>query len=247
MHIVGRRSSVGARRLTRARRLRATPAPARPQAAEPADRRGCARDHHRARELRGPDACLPRPERPADEPTPKPPGIFSEVGGWIVYGNEDGIWAVDPARPGDPNSQIQLSTETGTPLAWSSDGSKLLILRRNTAGPDAVATSSSSTRTAPRHTWPRARGGHAGEVHGDRGGSFSPDGSQVIYASKVVHLRGRRAWRHAAGAPNRQPPLVRYPGVRVQALAYNPTYSPDGTQIAYFDGVGDSETVTNFG
>lgn len=23
-------------------------------------------------------------ERPADEPTPKPPGIFSEVGGWIT-------------------------------------------------------------------------------------------------------------------------------------------------------------------
>ena len=51
-------------------------------------------------------------ERPADEPTPKPQGIFSEVGGWIVYGNGDGIWAVDPTRPDDPNSRIQLSTET---------------------------------------------------------------------------------------------------------------------------------------
>jgi hypothetical protein len=29
-------------------------------------------------------------------------------------------------------------------------------------------------------------------------------------------------------------------GIRVQALVYNPTYSPDGTQIAYFDGAGDS-------
>ena len=85
-------------------------------------------------------------ERPADEPTPKPPGIFSEVGGWIVYGGPlekcepspcvtevEGIWAVDPTRPDDPNSQIQLTTERGTPLAWSSDGSKLLILRSNPA------------------------------------------------------------------------------------------------------------------
>ena len=66
-------------------------------------------------------------ERPAQEPTPEPQGIFSDVGGWIAYGNRFGIWAVDPTHPADsPNSQIQLSTERGTPLAWSSDGSKLL-------------------------------------------------------------------------------------------------------------------------
>ena len=43
-------------------------------------------------------------ERPADEPTPKPPGIFSEVGGWIALRRQTrtGIWAVDPSRPGDP-------------------------------------------------------------------------------------------------------------------------------------------------
>ena len=37
-------------------------------------------------------------ERPADEPTPRPQGIFSEVGGWIAYGNDEGIWAVNPTR-----------------------------------------------------------------------------------------------------------------------------------------------------
>ena len=57
-------------------------------------------------------------ERPADEPSPpKPPGIFSEVGGWIAYGDKGGIWAVDPTRPGNPNDRIHLSTERGTPLA----------------------------------------------------------------------------------------------------------------------------------
>src|SRR4029450_3985971 len=68
-------------------------------------------------------------ERPADEPTPRPQGIFSEVGGWIAYGNEEGIWAVNPMRPGHPEEQIQLSERPGKPLAWSSDGSKLLIER----------------------------------------------------------------------------------------------------------------------
>lgn len=42
----------------------------------------------------------------------------------ITYGR-DGIWAVDPTRPGFPNSQIQLSPEEGTPLAWSSYGPEL--------------------------------------------------------------------------------------------------------------------------
>src|SRR4029450_850287 len=73
-------------------------------------------------------------ERPADEPTPRPQGIFSEVGGWIAYGDGEGIWAVNPARSGDPEDRIQLSDRPGTPLAWSSDGSKLLILRTRCPG-----------------------------------------------------------------------------------------------------------------
>jgi hypothetical protein len=47
-------------------------------------------------------------ERPADQPTPSPSGIFTEVGGWIAYSYDRGqqgppsIWAVDPTRPNDP-------------------------------------------------------------------------------------------------------------------------------------------------
>src|SRR5918995_1238576 len=68
-------------------------------------------------------------ERPADKPTPGPQGIFADVRGWIAYGNDEGIWAVNPSEPGDPEDQVQLSDRGGEPLAWSSDGSKLLIWR----------------------------------------------------------------------------------------------------------------------
>ena len=72
-----------------------------------------------------------------------------------IRGQGRGIWAVDPTQPDDPNSQIQLSTELGTPLAWSSDGSKLLILRGNTHPPpppqfSPAPTCSCCTRTARR-------------------------------------------------------------------------------------------------
>jgi len=80
----------------------------------------------------------------------------------------------------------------------------------------------------------------AGWSSPDIGGSFSPDGSQVIYANKssiyVVDAQG--------GTPRVLKTASRrwfsVNGRRVRALAYNPTYSPDGTQIAYFDGAGTS-------
>jgi dipeptidyl aminopeptidase/acylaminoacyl peptidase len=190
-------------------------------------------------------------ERPADQPpAPKPPGIFSEVGGWIAYGDDRGIWAVDPTRPGDPNDQIQLSTDRGTPLAWSSDGSKLLILsgyerpgspvpRRlfvlNADGTETHLTTSNIYYLGGNWSYP------------DIGGSFSPDGSQVIYANKS----STQAWVSVIYVVDTQggtPRVLQTASRRwfsvngrgVRALPYNPTYSPDGTQIAYFDGAGDS-------
>jgi WD40-like Beta Propeller Repeat len=179
-------------------------------------------------------------ERPADEPTSKPQGIFSEVGGWIAYGDNDGIWAVDPTSPDDPKSRIQLSTERGRPLAWSSDGSKLLILRpeqdRWPAPRRLFELNADGTETHLTTSKVYVLGG--GWSPPDIGGSFSPDGSQVIYANKssiyVVDAQG--------GTPRvLQTGSRRWFSVnerRVRALPYNPTYSPDGTQIAYFDGAG---------
>jgi len=187
-------------------------------------------------------------ESPADEPTPNPQGIFSEVGGWIAYGDQRGIWAVDPSHPGDPGSKIQLSTERGTPLAWSNDGSKLLIQSwvrpRSTAPARLYVLNADGTETTltTGNDWC----GEGSSSHCGSGGSLSPDGAQVIYMADgsgdtpssiyVVDTQGGTP-RVLLTAGRR---WFAYTGRRHLTWLSNPTYSPDGTQIAYFDHMFDS-------
>ena len=169
----------------------------------------------------------PVPAHPAPTPeTPRPPGIFASVGGWITYGKPSGIWAVDPAQPGDPGDQIQLSSERGEPTAWSPDGSKLLVLREVPRGDDAfphrdlyvLDADGTSTRLTDAN----------GSI---TGGSFSPDGAEVVYG----------VWRRSGNAiyvvdvDSGTSRLVTDDVV----IPYEPAFSPDGSQIAYFDGNGD--------
>lgn len=172
-----------------------------------------------------------RPATPT--PTPVDTGIFSGIGGWIAYVDDDGIWAIDPDDPDGLETRVRLSPRRAEPLAWSSDGSKLLI---------------------------RARGGHAlfvvhadgtetpvidlGEGHDLSGGSFSPDGSTVVFADTFDPSGDAIYLIDADGG---EPQLLRsaerrwYPslGRRVRSLFTDPVFSPDGTQIAYLDGMGD--------
>jgi Tol biopolymer transport system component len=187
-------------------------------------------------------------ERPADEPTPRPQGIFSEVGGWIAYGNDEGIWAVNP-EGGTPPDRVQLSERPGEPVAWSSDGSKLLILRLHNWG-SAVENASfggslhvlnsdgTETLLVPRGVSPWMTGG-----------SFTPDGSKVIYGA---NLRGEE-WRpgiYVVDADGGSPRLL-YAAGRMpapgpfQIEVFLPTLSPDGSRIAYFEGPANYLWVMN--
>jgi Tol biopolymer transport system component len=176
--------------------------------------------------------------------SPSPQGIFADVGGRIVYGHlrlrSGGIFAVDPMRPNDPEDRILVSRRGGEPLGWSSDGSRLLIRREvYDANRDPVADldlfvlnpDGTETRVTNDRDWIT--------------GSISPDGSQVVYSSLAgpiytVDTRGGEPSLLLARTRRSFPPSR--PGgadSSFRTWLYNPTFSPDGTQIAYFDGMGD--------
>ena len=168
---------------------------------------------------------------PSSAPSSATEGPFGQVGGWIAYGSGLGIWAADPARP---KRRIRLSRGDGDPIAWSSDGSKLLIRRRS---PDPSWSSLSvleADGTATRLT----------DVAADpTGGSFSPDGSQVVYAGGPPEHSAIYAVSSDGGAPRlilRSTRRISFPdGRSALAFADQPALSPDGRRIAYFDGMFD--------
>jgi len=155
-------------------------------------------------------------QRTQPERLPGPEGIFAGIGGWIAYGNGSGIWAIDPAGSGDRDGRVQLSAKTGTPRAWSPDGSKLLFFLREGADSfDLFVLNADGTET------------RLATAAGRSGAGFTPDGSQVVYGDDsntyVIDAEGGTPELLFAGDPE---------GV----------LSPDGTQIAYLDwGRGDSE------
>lgn len=55
------------------------------------------------------------------KPAPVHLGIFGPVSGRVVYGDARGIWGVDPAAPADGATSVQLTSEAGIPLGWSSE------------------------------------------------------------------------------------------------------------------------------
>ena len=180
----------------------------------------------------GTSASSPRPSSTVE-------GRFGQVGGWIAYSSGDGIWAVDPARP---ERRIRLSRAEGDPIAWSSDGTKLVIRRKSpnqvrggAREMDLVVLDADGTET--RLTNARTF---------VTGGSFSPDGSEVVYATTFPPKRSAiYAVSSDGGAPRlilRATRRVFVPELRrsFRTDVYHPALSPDGTQIGYFDGMGDS-------
>jgi hypothetical protein len=97
----------------------------------------------------------PTPEQPAT------PARFARIGGWIAVGGN--LTAFDPSHP---NRFKLLSRLRGEPLAWSADRTKLLVAGRS--GLYVIRGDGTTTRVAPA---------------GVAGGSFTPDGGQVIYES----------------------------------------------------------------
>jgi Tol biopolymer transport system component len=153
---------------------------------------------------------------PAD--TPEPPsvdvGIFAPVAGRIVYCDSPDLWSVDPSAP-SPVSTLELvgdrlcaPTDTW-PLGWSSDGTQLLVVRQDPSDPEG------------RYLYILHADGTETKVTSGRvgGAAISPDGSRVVFAAD------KSDGMYVVDAEGGQP-------VRI-ANGEEPTFSPDGTQIAY--------------
>jgi Tol biopolymer transport system component len=136
--------------------------------------------------------------------------------------------AADPAEP-----------RGRRPIGWSSDGTKLLI-RRGSPNQvpggvwetDLVVFDADGTET-------RLTNAQAFVT----GGSFSPDGSEVVYATSFSPTGSAI---YAVSSDGGAPRLIRRATRRVSIEGrsfltdvYQPALSPDGTQIGYFDGMGD--------
>jgi Tol biopolymer transport system component len=201
-------------------------------------------------------------DRDDPPPLPQATNVFAQVRGWIVYTDEEwfgdvdscggspacadevGIWAVDPTRPaGHARDRVQLREKPAVPLDWSDDGTKLLIEEADTEqqGLRLVILNADGTETT----------GLPNAGLAVAGASLSPDGSQVAYTSWGEESRG--AGIYVIGTDGSPPHLLRKGGRRqwysrgersgavgwLPTGLLNPQFSPDGTKIAYFDGMGD--------
>ena len=154
-----------------------------------------------------PQLCVSGATTPSDH--------FALVHGCITYTDGSKIWAVDPNHPAN---RISLGPSNGrTPIAWSRDGSRLLLVERRNAG-TAQEAKDLYVMNADGSQIRLTSDGNSAE------GSFSPDGARVVFSRQddglyVVDVKG--------GAP------------RLIAKSYlawwlaTPSWSPDGSRIAY--------------
>jgi Tol biopolymer transport system component len=185
--------------------------------------------------------------RPADDSGELVIDSFAEAHGWIAFKRGSEIIAFDPS---DPTHQVLLGPSEGRdPIAWASDGSKLLLHPEDQFSCGGCAEppnlfvlrgDGSQTRVVP----PTAvdTGGVA------TWGAFSPDGTEIVYAAD-----GSSRGPYVVDADGGQPRSLGQPCDRVEVngrsvelcgepLPEAATWAPDGSRIAWVDFVEDSDT-----
>ena len=164
-------------------------------------------------------AIAEREVRPAQQPEVS---AFDRARGWIAVGGA-GIVAVDPS---DPSNRVVLTRRPDAfdrPLAWSPDGSRLLFLR------DSIGGSFEGNDLYVLHangTVDRLTAGG-----GVLGGSFSPDGTKVVFA-RVPGFREPEDSLFVVSVEGGTPQQIETGGEE-PASSY-PVWSPDGQSVYYF-------------
>lgn len=160
---------------------------------------------------------LGRSERPAATPRPKV-DIFSNVHGWIAYlGSRTTVthrlMAADPTDQQRPIAiDVQVSSDFSAPMAWSSDGTELLLRDGELVRSDGTIAQIGTKREF-------------------QGGSFSPDGSQVAYSTYGGRI-------YVANADGSAAHLI---STWHGKDSYLPGWAPDGSRIAFITRARSSE------
>src|SRR5260370_26730570 len=168
--------------------------------------------------------CARRPATPAEAVNAPQQCVaggtnsWNQVGfvqGYMTYTDASEIWAADPNQPAD---RISLGPSNGlTPVAWSRDGSRLLLMERRDAWPARTKSDLCVTNTDGSRIPLTSDGLSSGD------GSFAPDGTEVVFSRMADH--GLDVVDAKGGAPRLIAKSSGYVG--------SPTSSPDVSRIAY--------------
>ena len=162
-------------------------------------------------------------------------GIFNPIAGRIAFGDQDGIWGVDPASS-DPATMVQVPSTAGRPLGWSSDGT-LLLIQKSLENLFVLHADGSETQVTEQLSG-------FGTIPGSArpsGATISPDGSRVVFAG--LSERGalcQNGALFAIDADGGSAELL-WESQAQNGIVRDPTFSPDGTKIAFADGYCDHD------